>query len=222
MPINRRAIIFANGELPDPEMISELISESDYLVCADGGLHHLLRSGLQPDLVIGDMDSISPDELKTLAASGVRLARYPVVKDETDLELALRLVSEEGYQAIRIIAALGGRLDQMLGNIFLLTRPELAEVDIRLEDGRQEVFIVRSLGRVNGAPGDTVSLIPLTTQVTGVVTEGLLYPLLDENLYFDRTRGISNVLLGSEAVILLQEGILLCIHERQPTLKVEY
>jgi thiamine pyrophosphokinase len=221
MSIDRRAIIFANGELPVPEMISALISASDYLVCADGGLHHLLRSGLQPDLVAGDMDSISPDELRALEARGVRLARYPVTKDETDLELALRLVSEEGYKTIRIVAALGGRLDQTLGNIFLLARPELADVDIRLEDGHQEVFLIRSLGKVVGQPGDTISLIPLTAQVAGVVTEGLLYPLVDETLYFDRTRGISNVLLGSEAVILLQEGILLCIHERQPTMKSE-
>jgi thiamine pyrophosphokinase len=135
MSIDRRAIIFANGELPVPEMICGLISASDYLVCADGGLHHLLRSGLQPDLVAGDMDSILPDELRALEARGVRLARYPVTKDETDLELALRLVSEEGYKTIRIVAALGGRLDQTLGNIFLLARPELADVDIRLEDG---------------------------------------------------------------------------------------
>ena len=218
MHTNRRAIIFANGELPDPKKVAALISAADYLVCADGGLHHLLKVGLQPDLVIGDMDSVSPDELKALAANGVRLVRYPVDKDETDLELALRLVSGEGYHTIRIVAALGGRLDQTLGNIFLLARPELADADIRLEDGQQEVFLIRSLGMVNGQRGDTISLIPLTSQVTGVVTEGLRYPLLDEILYFDRTRGISNVLLGSEAVIRLREGILLCVHSRQPTM----
>jgi len=218
---NRRAIIFANGELPDPKKIAPLISQADYLVCADGGLHHLAKSGLKPDLVVGDMDSITPDELETLSANGVRLARYPVDKDETDLELALRLVSGEGYQMIRIVAALGGRLDQTLGNVFLLTRPELVDCDIRLEDGQQEVFLIHSLGMVNGQPGDTISLIPLTIRVTGVVTEGLRYPLVDEILYFDRTRGISNVLLGSEAIIRLQEGILLCIHSRQPTMMKE-
>jgi thiamine pyrophosphokinase len=127
-------------------------------------------------------------------------------------------VSGEGYHTIRIVAALGGRLDQTLGNIFLLSRPELAEIDIRLEDGQQEVFLIRSLGRLNGQPGDTISLIPLTTQVTGVVTEGLRYPLVDEILYFDQTRGISNVLLESEAAIQVREGILLCVHERRPTM----
>jgi len=218
---NRRAIIFANGELPDPKKIAPLISPTDYLVCADGGLHHLLQSGLQPNLVVGDMDSITPDELDALSANGVRLARYPVDKDETDLELALRLVSGEGCHTIRIVAALGGRLDQTLGNIFLLTRIELVDCDIRLEDGQQEVFLIRSLGMVHGQPGDTISLIPLTTSVTGVVTEGLRYPLLDEILYFDRTRGISNILLGSEAIIQLREGILLCIHSRQPTIMRE-
>ena len=122
---------------------------------------------------------------------------------------------------IRIVAALGGRLDQTLGNIFLLARPVLADGDIRLEDGQQEVFLIRSLGIVNGQPGDTISLIPLTSQVVGVVTEGLRYPLQDEILYFDQTRGISNVLLGSEAVIRLREGILLCVHSRQPTMMDE-
>jgi len=222
MHTNRRAIIFVNGELPDPKKVAALISAADYLVCADGGLHHLFKVGLQPDLVVGDMDSISPDEFKALTVSGVRLERYPVDKDETDLELALRLVLEEGFNTIRIVAALGGRLDQTLGNIFLLSRLELAERDVRIEDGQQEVFLIRSLGTVNGQPGDTISLIPLTSQVNGVVTEGLRYPLQNEILYFDRTRGISNVLLGFEAVIRLQEGILLCVHSRQPAMMDEH
>jgi thiamine pyrophosphokinase len=215
MPDNRKAIIFANGELPEPKKVVELISPGDYLVCADGGLHHLEQSGLQPDLVVGDMDSITPDELDVLKANGVHLKCYPKDKDETDLELALRHVVDEGYKTIRIVAALGGRLDQTLGNIFLLSRPGLADCDIRLEDGQQEVLLIRNMGRVYGQPGDIVSLIPLSPMVTGILTDGLRYPLRNETLYFDRTRGVSNVLLVFDATIRIRDGILLCIHSRQ-------
>ncbi len=192
-----------------------MLQPADYLVCVDGGLRHMHSLGLRPHLLIGDLDSISPAEVLELEREHVRIQRYPVDKDETDLELALLAALKEGYRTMRLVAALGGRLDQTLGNLFLLTLPELSGCDIRMEDGIEEAFIIRSREMILGQPGDVVSLLPLAGSVTGVVTQGLRYPLHAETLWFERTRGISNVLLENQASIEVASGVLLAIHTRR-------
>ncbi len=213
--VNKRAVLFANGELRNPAGVTEMLRPADYLVCVDGGLRHMQSLGLRPHLLIGDLDSVTPDEVLELEREHVRIQRFRVDKDETDLELAILAALKEGYRTMRLVAALGGRLDQTLGNLFLLTLPELSGCDIRMEDGVEEAFVIRSREMVLGQPGDIVSLLPLAGSVTGVVTRGLRYPLHAETLWFDRTRGISNVLLENQASIEVASGVLLAIHTRR-------
>lgn len=214
----KRALIFANGERVNLDALQGFARPGDYCVAADGGLRFLRALGLSPDLVIGDLDSLSPEEIDRLRASGVNVRQYSVHKNETDLELALEAVIEAGYSRIRILAALGGRLDMTLGNIFLLMLPSLAECDVRLEDGFDEVFLIRP-GEpgvmITGRAGERVSLLPLNGPAEGVRTRGLQYPLRSETLYPERTRGISNVMEGEEAAVSLESGLLLCIHTHQ-------
>jgi thiamine pyrophosphokinase len=138
--------------------------------------------------------------------------RYPPEKDETDLELAIEAALEQGAASIQIVAALGDRLDHTLGNIYLLTQPRLASLDVRLMDGEQEVFLIRNETTLSGQPGQIVSLIPLMGPVPGVTTGQLAYPLRHETLYPDKTRGISNVMTAETATVSIDDGILLCIH----------
>ena len=210
-----RAVLFVNGELRDPAVVKEMLQPSDYLVCVDGGLRHMQKLGLRPHLVIGDLDSISAGDLLDLEKERIPIRRYPVDKDETDLELAVLAVLQEGYHTLRLVAALGGRLDQTLGNLFLLTRPDLSGCDVRLEDGVEEALVIRTRAILLGQAGDGVSLLPLAGSVSGVVTQGLRYPLHGETLWFDRTRGISNVMLENQAVVEVASGLLLAIHTRQ-------
>ena len=209
----KKIILFANGELPAPEKISAQIKSDDVLIAVDGGLGHLTRLGLKPHLIIGDLDSASEDEVRRFKNQGVEVRKYPVEKDETDLELALAAALKMKPETIWVVAALGNRLDQTLGNIFLLTRPELVRENIRLVDGAQEVFLIHQSASLSGESGQRVSLLPLNRPAEGVITEGLEYPLNDETLYPDRTRGISNRMTGSKASISIKSGLLLCIHE---------
>lgn len=211
----KRAVIFANGELADAAAAKAEVRPGDLLAAADGGMNHMARLGLKPDLLVGDLDSIEPALLFDLQSQGVRILRHPAEKDETDLELTLVTLASEGYRQMRLVGTLGGRLDHTLGNLFLLLLPELVNCDVRLVDGLQEVFLIRREGVVEGQPGDTVSLLPLLGPATGVATEGLYYPLKEETLKPERTRGISNLMLGQQARIRLSTGCLLCIHMRQ-------
>lgn len=209
-----RIWIFVNGILPDPELLRALLHPQDRLFAADGGQRYLAQLGLRPERVIGDLDSLTAAEVAGLEQEGVILEHYPVDKDETDLELALRRALQCNGFEIRIAGALGGRLDQTLGNLFLLAKPELAGRDVRLEDGIEEVFLIRTRSLVKGCPGDLVSLLPLGGVATGVSTQGLKYPLYGETLYPEATRGISNVLLNTVAEVSLEQGMLICIHRR--------
>jgi thiamine pyrophosphokinase len=219
---SRKIILFANGELVNPQGILALINDGDYLVGVDGGLNHLINLGLSPNLIIGDLDSADPGTVKNLAAQGVEVREFPADKDETDLELAISATLDQNPQAILIVAALGNRLDQTLANLFLLTRSDLSRLDIRLVDGMREVFLIQEEATISGEIGQRVSLIPLCRPAKGIQTKGLKFPLHTETLFPDQTRGISNVMSEQSAKITLQEGQLLCIHETtEPTHNVE-
>jgi thiamine pyrophosphokinase len=209
-----RILIFANGVLPDPPKARSLVKPDDFIICADGGARYALDLGLDPGLVIGDFDSLGPEESEKAERAGAQIIRYPHDKNETDLELALYHALELKPSSIVILAALGNRLDQTLGNVAMLSDSRLGELDVRLDDGVEEAFFCRSKSELHGMAGDIVSLIPWGGKVKGVRTEGLKWPLNSETLFPEKTRGISNELLGNSAIVNLSSGLLLIVHRR--------
>src|SRR5690606_10958835 len=108
--------------------------------------------------------------------------------------------------------ALGGRMDQTLANIALLSDLRLSSFDVRLADGVEEVFFCRDQAKVEGRSGDIVSLIPWQGEVTGVFTENLRWHLHHETLYPEKTRGISNEMTAEIASVSIKSGLLLITH----------
>jgi len=210
-----RALIFVNGDLTDPGAARAIVRADDVVLAADGGARHALSLGVIPSAIIGDLDSLSPAEVREFADMDVHILRFPQSKNETDLELALAHALKAGYSPIIIVAAFGGRLDQTLGNIALLAGPEALQVDVRLDDGLTEAFFVTRKALIQGKSGDTVSLIPWGGPVEGVSTDALAYPLNKETLYPYSTRSISNQMLAESAQVSLKTGLLLCVHIRK-------
>ena len=184
------------------------------LIAADGGGRHCLRLGLTPQVVIGDFDSLEPELLARLQAEGATLLRYPTHKDETDLELALLHAIQQGSVEIVVYGALGARMDMTLANLMLLTHPAFTAVRLRLVDGNQEISLLQrgETIHVQGKPGDTISLIPLSPTASGVTTQALEYPLSDGTLFLGSPRGVSNTMLGDTCDISLGEGVLAIVH----------
>ncbi|MCB0118069.1 MAG: thiamine diphosphokinase [Anaerolineales bacterium] len=203
-----RIIIFANGNLPNLEKARALIRSDDFILCADGGTRHALALGLIPDLIIGDMDSLPA----TFNLKPETFIRFPTDKNETDLELAIDHALTLKPDQILILAALGGRMDQTLANITLLSNFQLATFDIRITDGVEEIFFCRDQAKVEGRSGDIVSLIPWQGEVTGIFTENLRWHLHHETLYPDKTRGISNEMTADVATVSITSGLLLITH----------
>jgi thiamine pyrophosphokinase len=212
--VYHRAVIFANGVLPDLKSAQSLLKEGDFWIAANGGSRYALECGRAPDVLIGDLDSIPDPVRESLLRAGTKVQNHPAEKDETDLELAVWFALQGEFSSILIIGGLGGRTDQTLANLSLLADPALREYDIRIDDGSEEALCIRESAVLLGAAGDVVSLIPFGMAAEGVVTKGLQYPLREETLRANRTRGVSNRMLGKEAEISLERGVLLCIHTR--------
>jgi len=209
-----QAVVIAGGQINDSGTCRLLVSRADLLIAANGGALHVLGLGLVPDVVIGDLDSLTQEQVEYLHRAGCRFLTHPARKNETDAELALLYAVEQGADEVAILGALGGRLDHTLANALLLALPELKGVRVSLVDGPQEMILIRDEGTIRGQIGDAVSLLPIAGDAEGITTHGLEYALDDEALVFGRTRGVSNALTSPTAHIRLRKGALLCVHSK--------
>ena len=197
------------------DQLLELAGRAELIVAADGGMRHLLALGLGADWLVGDLDSLDPG-LQPRVPRVTRWQRHPSDKDESDLELALRLAARESDASTEILVAgaLGGRIDHGLANLQLAMHPELRERRLRFVDGEQTVWHLVAPSRLTiaGAAGDLLSLIPMSDLPARVRSSGLRWPLDGALLDVAASRGLSNEMLSSVAGIELLEGRLLCVH----------
>jgi thiamine pyrophosphokinase len=204
-------LIFANGVIEEVEWIRPYVVEAAAVIAADGGGRHLLRLGVRPDVVIGDLDSLDKSLYVDWAAAGTTIAVVSVEKDETDLELALLYAVDHYPDEIKIFGALGGRLDQTLANILLLAHPTFSNRRIELVEPGQRAWLIQKQVEIIGPPRKLVSLIPLGGDVQISRTTGLKWKLEDEVLDFGPARGISNVMIEDKAIVEVNAGTLLCV-----------
>jgi thiamine pyrophosphokinase len=205
-------VIVANAPGFGAAPFRTLLARADLLIAADGGGNALFAAGLAPQLVVGDLDSLEPAAEAAFAAAGAEIRRHPAEKDETDLELALLAAIHHGATSIDLLGAMEGRWDQALANVALLALPELAGRRVRLLGEGQEAYLARGEATIAGQVGEKVSLLPLGGPARGITTRGLYYPLRDAELRFERSRGVSNVIVEPPAHVTVREGLLLVVH----------
>lgn len=206
-----RVLIFVNGYFKTTPFIRRSLTDADYIIAVNGGTRHALSVDLIPNVIVGDQDSLSPADRERVVNVGTQFIEFPARKDETDLELALHHAVEKRATEVYLFGALGGRIDHALANVLLLSFPEFERLPIRFFAEQQELFLIRQTARIFGNPGDLVSILPIGGAAIGVSNSGLEWSLKQETLPPGSPRGISNVLLDTEASITLQQGRLVCI-----------
>ena len=181
-----------------------------YILCADSGLHLAEKLGLQPDLVLGDFDSLGavPESLPHMTV--------PVEKDDTDTMLAARVALEKGFRDIRIYGAFGGRLDHTVANLQTLEFLRDAGADAVLVGTGNLAFLMQSgeTRRIPRREGWTLSLFAWSPECRAVSAEGGYYPLKNGVLTRDFPLGVSNRITAEEAEITCGIGTLLVICSR--------
>jgi len=205
--------IVSGGRIGDRNFFRKKISGMGncLIICCDGGVRHLQQTGIKPDVIIGDMDSIAPANLESYSSQNVKMIKYPASKDFTDTELAIDYAINLKPAVVYIWGALGGRLDHTLANVFLLEKTKALSIKAYLIDEYCEVFLLNGDVTFNKSAGQTVSLIALSSQVEGIALRGFLYPLDDGTLRMGESLAVSNIISCDEAKISVCSGSLLVI-----------
>lgn len=208
------AVIVCNGIIEDYTYYRKYLEKAQLLVCADGGAAHLRRMGVKPDVLLGDLDSISEEDLEHFKDAGVKIEKFPAEKDMTDTELAVQYAIDRGCDTIIIIGGVGTRLDHSLANILSLKKIMDRNVRGFVVDEHNEITIIRDSIKLFREEGVKVTLLPLTEKVEGVTTKGLYYPLVDATMEMGTSWGVSNEFSCEEAEISIKSGLLLIIRSR--------
>jgi thiamine pyrophosphokinase len=200
-----RAFLIANGLLPSLRFVREVASSSDLVACADGGTRHALRLGIQPDVVIGDLDSLSRRMRRHLKHAKIVESAD---QNKTDLEKAILFLLRLKAKHITVVGATGKRIDQTLANIALLVKYR-RRTSLTFVDPTGEIELVQSRAKFRAKVGTTVSLIPAGRSVR-VTTKGLRYALRNEMLEFG-SRGVSNEVIAPRVEIRVHGGTLFLV-----------
>jgi len=207
-----RIAIIVNGEINDYDATKQILTSVDYIIACDGGLRHAKIMALWPDAIIGDLDSAPSTYLSVCKQRGIPIYRYPADKDDTDLALAMAHALAQPVSSIIIIGALGGRVDHFIANVHVL---EMAKgIHTEIWDNNTSIQLIHSSLCMQKDDYQTLSLIPLSTEVTGITTHGLSYPLNNETLRLGVVRGVSNCFNASEAVVTIESGVLIAIRSK--------
>ena len=205
-----RTLLLCNGEPPSRTLLRRLAAGADMIVAADGGANAALRSGIRPDVVVGDLDSILPETRKHLRDALVVHVRR---QDNTDLEKALDFISASGHADVAIAGATGRRIDFTLGNLSVFWNYTGA-LDITFVGDGWRAFPVGRRRTVNAPRGTTVSLVPFGN-CAGITLRGLRYTLTDAAMRVGEI-GVSNVVRRSPFAVTVRRGkMLLVIFDRK-------
>jgi thiamine pyrophosphokinase len=169
-------VILANGQFPSARQGLDLLRNAKQLVCCDGAADKLIGYGLTPDIIVGDMDSVSEETAKRFASSLIRSGD----QETNDLTKAVEYCISQGYPAVSILGATGLREDHTLGNISLMTAyfPRIA---VRIISDYGIFFLVRSGEEVRARRGDKISIFAIDSN-THVTSKGLKFPMKDLQL----------------------------------------
>lgn len=198
-------LIICNGEAPPEPLLKRRADRAEKIIAADGGLFHCLNAGITPDFLTGDLDSASlpyPD--------GVEVIHEPD-QETNDLEKALELALNRGADQVLVLGATGLRLDQTLKNLSVLQAYHKQFRNIAFQDAAGIVQACKSGEVIPFSSGTSVSLFPISGLVSGIVTEGLLFPLNAEALENGVRDGSSNQIVAEPARVWYDSGCLLLI-----------
>lgn len=200
-----KAVILCDGDVPQKKIIEKELFNAAIFITADGGTYHAQKYNLEPDVIVGDLDSYK--------LTGNESAK--IIKDEdqetNDLEKALSFALNNSVTKVAVFGATGKRLDHTLKNLSVLLQFEPKFDEIIFMDDYALMKIIHSPFSENFEPGTILSLFPLSGKVEGVTTKGLKYPLKNEDLENGIRDGSSNEAVEKTVEIEFKKGDLLLL-----------
>lgn len=205
-----KGLVISSGEIKDLELLKIEVEKSDYIICADGGFDYMMKIDQVPNLVVGDLDSITKEGLEYINKYNIDLKRYPVMKNETDNELATDEMIKKGIKDITFMGVVGSRYDHSLINIFLLRKLYKKNIVAKIVSDRNIIMYTNDTMLLENN-NKYISVIPISTEGAIITLEGFVYPLNKYFMEFGSSRGISNEIKDSLAKITIHNGEVLVL-----------
>lgn len=207
-----------NESIPDLEKYKYVI---DYWIGADYGCVTLLKYDLPIDLAVGDFDSIDQQAFENVAKQAKQIVSYPIEKDETDLELAVKYAVERSPEQLYFFGVTGGRMDHTLANVQQLLPFLQKQIKAIIVDNQNAIQLYEpGIYEVEQSETYTdISFLSFSETVEGLSLSGFYYPLNKYTLSWGSTRCLSNKLLSKKGTFSFDRGILIMIKSCDVLLK---
>ncbi len=211
----KKTLIVSGGEI-DLEFLMNTLNEGvNNIIAVDKGLEALNKINLSPNYIIGDFDSVRKEILEKYNRDDIKIIKLNPEKDYSDTHMALKLAIELKSNEVYIVGALGNRIDHAIANIHVMKEALDIGIKCKIIDKNNNIeLITTGENQVQKTEYKYVSLIPLTTQVTGITLKGFKYPLVNAQLSIGHSIGVSNEIIKQKATIVIKEGILIQISSK--------
>ena len=222
-----KTVIISGGRIDRDFALSFLKQEAfDQIIAVDNGLKFLYENGIKPTWIVGDFDTAAPELVAYYRTeTEIPIRQFNPVKDATDSQIAIELALELGSGEITILGGTGTRLDHVLGNIQSLMLAKKKGVSCVILDEYNRIRLVDGTFKLKKEEqyGRYVSLLPLTTEVTGVDLIGVKYPLSDYTFTSTGSAGlgVSNEITAETAEIRVKSGVFILIESSDQPKKFE-
>lgn len=169
-------IILANGDFPTSSALLELLDHSTQIICCDGAVNKLLKSGREPQLIIGDLDSIEASIQKQYQDRIIHIAD----QNSNDLTKAVHWCVEQGLKSVILLGATGEREDHTIANVALLAKYH-NQIQIKMLSDKGLFMPISETTTIDTFEGQQVSIFSLDPEIP-ISSEGLKYPLKELKL----------------------------------------
>ncbi|GGP12278.1 thiamine diphosphokinase [Oceanobacillus neutriphilus] len=208
----KRVGIVGNGPKGQLPTLLDYQEKMDFWIGADRGALYLAEQGITIDVALGDFDSVSENEYTIIEKHAKVFDKHPVMKNQTDLEIAIDMGIEKEASEFYFFGVTGGRMDHALMNIQLLYP--------LLQQGKRAVIIDKGNYMEMFEPGTYavepegyfyISFLSFTSEVTGLTLTGFLYPLENQTIHWGSSLCISNELSQKKGTFSFCKGILILV-----------
>lgn len=214
MKNNKKTLIISGGDVTK-QILEKTLKNNEFnnIIAVDKGLEILDKCKVEPNYIIGDFDSVNKGLVQKYKKS--EIIKLNPEKDFTDTHMAIKLAYKIKSNYITIIGAIGTRIDHTITNIHILKECIERKIMCEIINKNNKITLINKSCYINlEKEYKYISLIPLTTNVTGVTLEGFKYPLKNATLSIGESIGVSNEQIEQKAKIEFKKGILICIKSR--------